>query len=718
MPTVSLSSFGGVGAQFFDNNGNVLSGGKIYTYAAGTTTPLATYTSNSGSAFHTNPIILDAAGRVPSGGEIWLTLGVGYKFVLRTSADVLIATYDNIPSSAQPPSANDADSIMYEQGYTVTAGSFVVGKIYRIVSVGTTNFTLIGATSNTVGAHFIATGAGTGTGTAELSQTVETKLRQTVSVKDFGAVGDGVTDDTAAIQAAINYCNTSGAILMGAPGDYRVTSTLVMNCNGNMGEMTILANATLVSPVIVYGGSTSTTYDFNKSMVFPQVENTGRVPGFWGTGTGIEIRNTDACIFTVPRIEYFENGLRCGGLSEGCAYNTIFLQYIYQNKINVLCQPKDTIGWCTQNVFIGGRLGFSPSQFVSSGYTGSCNIAMRQFNPNSGIQGGINHCTFINVSLESDVVEFMIDCQGNYNQFQNMRYEGLGTKRIRYYSSAVQGTTDNLVIGGTQNESVVYVFAGSGTSEFNQHIASRKNVYEGSGALFAVNTGGFGEPHWQGFNPGVQLLNKDTASTDWTYRFYAGQSEYKQSTDAHPRLRLGHSFGVLAFGDGTISPNAFFQGNGSYLFATATTAFAPSTNGTIKLGDASYKWSEVFASNGTINTSDARQKQQVRDLSESERNVAVRCKSLIRAFKWNDAVDAKGDGARIHFGVMAQDVRDAFTAEGLDADKYGLFCYDEWEHSPAVVDTETGQVLRPELQAGNAFGIRYDELLAFIISAI
>jgi hypothetical protein len=201
---VTLSLFAGAGAQFFDNNGNVLSGGKIYTYQAGTTTPLATYTTNSESAFHTNPIILDAAGRVPSGGEIWLQLGVGYKFVLKTSAEVLIATYDNIPSSAQPPAANDADSIMYEQGYTVTAGSFVVGKIYRIASVGTTDFTLIGAANNTVGTHFIATGVGTGTGTAELSQTVETKLRETVSVKDFGAVGDGATDDTAAVQAALD----------------------------------------------------------------------------------------------------------------------------------------------------------------------------------------------------------------------------------------------------------------------------------------------------------------------------------------------------------------------------------------------------------------------------------------------------------------------------------------------------------------------------------
>jgi hypothetical protein len=97
MPAVSLSIFGGVGAQFFDNNGNPLSGGKIYSYEAGTTTPLATYTSSTGVTAHTNPIVLDSGGRVP-GGEIWNQLRL-YKFVLETSTGVLIATYDNVGSS-------------------------------------------------------------------------------------------------------------------------------------------------------------------------------------------------------------------------------------------------------------------------------------------------------------------------------------------------------------------------------------------------------------------------------------------------------------------------------------------------------------------------------------------------------------------------------------------------------------------------------------------
>jgi hypothetical protein len=128
--SVNLSPVGGVAAQFFDNNGNPLTGGKIYTYAAGTTTPTPTYTSSSGSTAHTNPIILDAAGRVP-GGEIWISDGVVYKFVIRDANDVLIGTYDNIP----PGVSGTAADITYTPAGTGAVPTTVQAKLRERVSV-------------------------------------------------------------------------------------------------------------------------------------------------------------------------------------------------------------------------------------------------------------------------------------------------------------------------------------------------------------------------------------------------------------------------------------------------------------------------------------------------------------------------------------------------------------------------------------------------------
>lgn len=94
--SVSLSPIGGAGWQFFDNNGDPLSGGKLYTYEAGTTTPKATYTTSSGGTANANPIVLDAAGRLSGSSEIWLTDGQSYKFVLKTSEDVQLWSADNV----------------------------------------------------------------------------------------------------------------------------------------------------------------------------------------------------------------------------------------------------------------------------------------------------------------------------------------------------------------------------------------------------------------------------------------------------------------------------------------------------------------------------------------------------------------------------------------------------------------------------------------------
>lgn len=193
---VNLSFIGGAGWQFFDDNGDPLSGGKIYTYAAGTTTPLTTYTSRDGLTPNTNPVILDAAGRTPQ--EIWATEGLLYKYVVKTSADVLIRSWDNVGGSvvASDLAQNLADTTDNAKG------DALVG--FR--------------QSNTAG--FLADAT---------ARTVNSKLQEYVSVKDFGAVGNGVVDDTVAVQNAVNFCvNNPGYDLHFPRGAYRVTTSI--NC--------------------------------------------------------------------------------------------------------------------------------------------------------------------------------------------------------------------------------------------------------------------------------------------------------------------------------------------------------------------------------------------------------------------------------------------------------------------------------------------------------
>lgn len=200
---------------------------------------------------------------------------------------------------------------------------------------------------------------------------------------------------------------------------------------------------------------------------------------------------------------------------------------------------------------------------------------------------------------------------------------------------------------------------------------------------------------------------------------------------------------------------------------TGQNAVQPLTDGGTSCGSAAARWTEVWAFNATIQTSDGTAKQQIRDVDEAEKRVAIKLKGMVKAYKMNAAVEAKGDKARTHFGWIAQEVEAVFREEGLDPWEYSLLCYDEWpdvwrdvpevrepvltedwtpafsvrDRSRPILGADGKQILNPPGQptfdeegqlitrvvkdaarelvyaGGSSYGIRYEQLIAFIFTA-
>jgi hypothetical protein len=262
----------------------------------------------------------------------------------------------------------------------------------------------------------------------------------------------------------------------------------------------------------------------------------------------------------------------------------------------------------------------------------------------------------------------------------------------------------------TNADSNTYVGAFAGIT----NTSGSNNVYIGQSAGY--NTTGASNT-FIGQNCGSSV------TTGYSNVFLGGFNGNQNSLD----MRTASNTIVLSDGGGV--PRAWYQ-SANFIIApvsptgiqyTADNAqFYPFPDNTAKLGYPSYRWTVVYAVSGTINTSDANQKQQIRSLDEKEKAVAKRIKGSIKAFKWNDSVAEKGEDARIHVGVIAQEVAQAFEEEGLDPSRYGMFCSDTWYEvngkksrpsDPYTAETE-GAVAVTQL------GIRYDQLLSFVISAL
>jgi hypothetical protein len=547
-----------------------------------------------------------------------------------------------------------------------------------------------------------------------------------VNIRDYGAVGDGTTNDTTAIQAALTYASSIRGYVVIPTGTFLVTATLdPVNANivGEGGKLKYTGSAhCLIAPSVIQGVNFEGPGRGTSSIAIKSAggfKNQVIQCTFTLFGTGIEFSGSGQKI----QRSYFTT---CGTGVKVVKYPSPST-----DPTTTFTSEKNWYEVCTNGLWIdstgasGGMISCSSIDDIWQLCEGSglrlqsATFPFSLINPHTEQNSytvGWYAFNFIN----SNVVQIGGYKAGSNNTdsidgntyYQVLSYNGTQIKNV-YTLSNLNGSNQAF----SYDANIGLLSFNSQASVATQQVEFDGGDYSGTDSARYKMFGGFGD---NTYIYGNFVESQRTVSIGDGVNFHIGVVAKGASTDTFTRKVTMDYLGNLY----------------------------PYVDNTRSIGTSSNRWSVVYAATGTINTSDANTKTEVCNLSVAEKATATAIKGLIKSFKFKDSVATKGADARIHIGVIAQEVQQAFIANGLDPEKYGLFCSDTWHEyngqavevnssgkfveSFYIVNGERATVKNKEDLPENAvltsiehdtiektrLGIRYDELLCFVISAL
>lgn len=573
--------------------------------------------------------------------------------------------------------------------------------------------------------------------TGGVQTNVEAELSNTIYVTDFGAFKNGTNPaaTTAAIQAAIDYAKATPNVhcIEFPTGNYVVNATI--NVKGNFGYGFFIKG----NKSIITASHNGIVFDCDAAIPSPAPAYRLNFNISDMTIVGPGKSNLNAVGIKLYGANYSLNHVMITGFhralyGHGCLISE-FVQCKFENSeygiwfdFDGFFAPNDNhfykcnIITCVKAIkyidFDYGSVTFIGCEIEGNNLSGNATDGVKVCEFGVGpAASGAGELTFVGCHWESN--------PGQYNLF----YDSPGGRHLNIIGCKM--------IPGDITGSVVYIDNGE-LSVTGSHIV--QNV--GGNIVLTANTGSAmivgdtagtvtgtltklvrvrqGQINVAGTNAGATSAGIQTKGPFGVGSVVEGSHQFNNSSGT----RLGY----------LVSNGAVLDASASYTITTgfastivtrvAGVGFGPGGDNNLSLGEAPLRWSQVFAGNGTINTSDERAKQQIEAIPQAWLD-AWGDVDYVR-FKFNDAVEKKGDGARWHIGLIAQRVKSAFEARGIDPFAIGLLCFDQWndveieeqvkdENGQFVIDANTGDIAtRKKIikVAGDQYGIRYEQALA------
>lgn len=530
----------------------------------------------------------------------------------------------------------------------------------------------------------------------------------------YGGYG---TDDTAAIQGLHAFCVRTGARYRYDSAQHYVNGEINFTTAGDASAATLYYDAAAFlaasakSCLLVGKRSGRIT---GIAMSLPAVVNithkigdawTKGGTGFYETVAAVEAANVNNCLVWNVSSYGGGRGLSVKGYSAGTQGSTFYINSLVSNQTNILFSAGDTLGWVNENTFVGGGVGLGNGE-TTDGRT------IRMLWSDSNGNAPPNNNRFRGINFEG--IATKLDITGTDNIWDHCRWEVLSSVPVFIQrSTANWPCVRNTIRGGWNASAIAFTEANGGAAiAWNELDTPLKKVFNGDKELFLLAAQSGIASVITVFASGDNPLLKAYNDPSYVARWAENVMSYKRKTDVAPRLITDGNAGLIFLGDGTVSPPLIVGSSANTAF-TFSQSLRPAVAGVGYLGtSSSFPWAGGYVQTAFIVTSDASKKKWRGGLTDAERRVSRKIASGVGLYQLLEAIAEKGkEKARLHAGVIAQDVEAHFASEGLGAGRYGLFVIDPGE---PILDDD-GNVLEP---AKESYGIRYSELLAFVLAGV
>jgi hypothetical protein len=370
--------------------------------------------------------------------------------------------------------------------------------------------------------------------------------------KQAGVVGNGVADDAAALQTALNSAAALGVRAF-ARGTFKIGSTVQITSNVDLSDATFnyTGSGTAVRVGVISG------YISRKEIRLPHVVNTLKTVVGWAQvagSVGVEINNVYTANIDVPEITNFETGLRVSGTGNGTSYVNVFLGHLFNNKRNMHFTA-DTGGWANQNSVFGGRMSHNSEEGTT--VAGTRHVLMDL------TASKVNNNVFVGTSLESpNTVEYHLDCAGNDNYWFGCRWENTGTgARVIWRANSI----GNLIDNGFGAHTIVETKESTTANHIRTRARSRM-VGDGAALGYAVlaleNSAGSASAALRVMEAGAESAGT-SQTTGWAVELSAQKFKGKRAADANERAILDFQNGRFYVGAGNAATTRYFGNVGT-----------------------------------------------------------------------------------------------------------------------------------------------------------